>query len=132
MTAPRSIRPAPILAAAGANNGGGRGFSHRLAQIGDRYLEILRRTPLPPISPPEMDAIRDACLSWLPEPAAMIRGGIALEVEDALLDGLAAKWHIDGAALLATLRGLSYAQEVRLVEEIERGDQSQRLPPVRL
>lgn len=49
----------------------------------------------------------------------MIRGALWLGVEDSLADVLAEKWQIDGAALIETLRGLTFAQEVRLVEQIE-------------
>lgn len=117
---PKSIRPAPIVEEAVANNGGGRGLSHRLAQISDRYLEILRRSPLPDLSPAEWSAVRDAMLSTLHEPAAIIRGEPWIAIEDSLPDGLAEKWEIDGAALVAKLRDLTYPQEVRLVELIER------------
>jgi hypothetical protein len=40
-------------------------------------------------------------------------------VEDSLADGLAEKWQIDGAALVEKLRALTFAQEVKLVEQIE-------------
>lgn len=116
----KSLRPAPILEEAVAHNGGGRGLSHRLAQIADRYLEMLRRADLPALNEAEWNALRDACNGVLHEPAATIRGALWIGIEDSLPDGLAAKWQIDGAALVATLRDLSYAQEVRLVEEIER------------
>ena len=118
---PKSIRPAPVLEEAIALNGGGRGLSHRLAQIADRYLEILRRAPLPDLSEAEMNALRDSCLGVLNEPAAQIRGSLWLGVEDSLPDGLAEKWQIDGAALVEKLRALTYPQEVRLVEMVEAG-----------
>lgn len=120
MAAVKSFRPSEIVVAAIDNNGGGRGMSHRLSQIADRYLEMLRRAPLPKMSEAEINAVRDALNGALPEPAEMIRGFAALEVEDALLDGLADKWGIDGSALVSKLHGLSYAQEVRLIEEIEK------------
>ena len=40
-------------------------------------------------------------------------------IEDSLPDGLAEKWQIDGPALVDKLRGLTFTQEVRLIEEIE-------------
>lgn len=116
---PKSIRPAPVLEEAIALNGGGRGLSHRLAQIGDRYMEILRRTPRPDLSEGEINALRDVCNSTLHEPASMIRGSLWLGVEDSLPDGLAEKWRIDGHALVEKLRRLTYPQEVALVEQIE-------------
>lgn len=119
-SAPKSIRPAPILEEAIANNGGGNGLSHRLAQIGDRYLELLRRTDLPVLTEAEMSALRDVNNGTWHEPAAMIRGALWLGIEDSLPDGIAEKWGIDGPALVKKLRGLSFAQEIKLVEGIEK------------
>ena len=125
-----SFRPAPVVTEALALNGGGRGMSHRLAQIADRYSEIMRRTPLPDLSDAEWSLLRDALNGTLHEPAAMIRGALALGVEDGIsLDGLDGKWGVDGAALAGKLRSLTYAQEVRLVEEIERWWAEQRNDP---
>lgn len=119
-SSPKSIRPAPILTEAMANNGGGTGVSHRLAQIGDRYLEILRRTPLPDLSEAEMQALRDVNNGTWHEPATVIRGTLWIGVDDSLPDGLSEKWQIDSAALVAKLRAMSYVQEVKLVEQIEK------------
>lgn len=114
-----SFRPAPIVRDTIANNGGGRGLSHRLAQIADRYSEILRRAPRPDLSEAETSAVRDALNGTLHEPAAMIRGSLWMGIEDSLPDGLADKWQIDGAALVFKLRVLTFEQEIRLVEEVE-------------
>lgn len=114
-----SIYPSPALDAACALNGGGRNRSHRISQMADRYAEILRRNPAPAISEAEANLIRDALNGTLHEPAAMIRG-LWQGIEDAIqLDGLAEKWKVDGAALIERLRGLSYAQEVAMVEAVE-------------
>lgn len=118
----KSFRPAPIVDAALANNGGGRGLSHRLAQVSDRYLEALRRARAswPPFSEAEWSLLRDAMNGTLHEPAAMI-AALDQGIEDAIaLDGLDAKWSVDGPALLAKLRGLDFMQEVALVEAVER------------
>jgi len=116
----RSVRPAPVLIEATENNGGGHGFSHRLAQIADRYLQLLRRTPRADLTEAEVNAIRDALNGTILEPAEDIRGALWVDIEDACVDGLAEKWEIDGPALVARLKALDYAQEVRLVEEVER------------
>lgn len=116
---PHSIRPAPSVHAAIANNGGGRGMSHRLAQICDRYLELLRRAPLPELSEAEVNALRDCMNGTLNEPAGTIRCSIWANFEDACYDGLAEKWEIDGPALLEKLKALTYAQELGLIEQIE-------------
>lgn len=119
-SSPKSIRPAPILEEAIANNGGGNGLSHRLAQIGDRYLELLRRTDLPALTEAEMNALRDSNNGTWHEPAAAIRGALWLGIDDSLHDGIADKWQIDGQQLVDKLRGLTFAQEVKLLELIER------------
>lgn len=118
-SSPKSIRPAPVLEAAIANNGGGAGLSRRLAQIGDRYMEILRRTELPALSEAEINALRDCNNGTWHEPASMIRGALWLSIEDSLPDGLADKWQIDAAALIDKLKSITFAQEVKLIEAIE-------------
>lgn len=97
---------------------GGDSLSGSINRIADRYYEILRRSRID-LSDAEMDAVRDALNGWLAEPAATISGGPALEVEDALDDGLAERHGIDGRALVDKLRELSYAQEVALVDYVE-------------
>lgn len=97
----------------------GRGpLSSAINRVADRYYEIVRRSRID-LSPGELDAVRDALNGWLAEPAATIAGGPALEVEDALPDGLAERHGIDGPALVAKLRALTYAQEVALVDAVE-------------
>lgn len=98
--------------------GGGPSLSGTINRLADRHYEMMRRSRID-LTPAELDAVRDACNGWLAEPAATIAGGPALEVQDALDDGLAEKHGIDGPALVAKLRGLSYAQEVALVDSVE-------------
>lgn len=54
----------------------------------------------------EMGAILDACNGWLIETSSLQH--IAIEIEDAMDDGLAAKWSIDGPALLEKFQNLGY------------------------
>lgn len=62
------------------------------------------------------------------------------EIADALPDGLAAKWDIDGPALVARLRALTPAQSLAIVDAVERwwrlpeeaGDNEDRLRAVGL
>lgn len=116
-----SIYPSAALDDACALNGGGRNRSHRISQIADRYTEILRRAVLPPFSPAERSLLRDACNGTLHEPAGILPGALALGVADAIaLDGLDKKWLVDGPVLIEKLRGLSFPQEIRLIEEIEK------------
>lgn len=116
-----SIYPSDALDRACALNGGGRNRSHRISQIADRYGEIMRRADLPALSGAEMAAIRDACNGTLHEPASLIPGALAQGVGYlAASEGLAEKWGIDGEALVAKLVALTYPQEVRLIEDVER------------
>ena len=85
----------------------------------DRYRETVRRSRYD-LQPAELDAVCDALQSWLAEPAATIANGPALEVEDALRDGLAERHGIDGPLLVMKLRMLTFAQEVALVDAVER------------
>lgn len=95
-------------------------LSGQVARIIDRYYEMCRREPVAKLfSPAEFNAICDACLSWSLEPAAAIFEGIALEVADALPDGLADKWGIDGPALVAKIEALTPSQQVILADQIE-------------
>jgi hypothetical protein len=96
-------------------------LSTRIAVVADRHAELCRRARITRLfTTPELDAIRDATRSWLPEPAATIFGGVALELEDAADDGLGEKWGIDLPALLAKVRALGLAEQVALVDWIER------------
>lgn len=116
----KSFRPAPIVTEVAARNGGGKGLSHRLAQIADRYSELLWHAVLPELSEAELSLLRDANNGTLHEPAALLRGSIAMGVADAIaLDGLDTKWGVDGDALVAKLRDLTFLQEVRLIEDLE-------------
>lgn len=99
--------------------GRGDSLSGSINRIADRYHEVVRRSRVD-LLPAELDAVRDALNGWLAEPAATIAGGPALEVEDALQDGLAERHGIDGPELVAKLRALTYPQEVALVDAVER------------
>jgi hypothetical protein len=103
-----------------AQIGGRDSLSGRIRSIVDRYHEICRRErPLDGLSDAERSAILDACMSWLPEPAATIFGGVEFEVSDALRDGLAEKWSIDGDALVSKLRAMAPGAQIALVDWIE-------------
>ena len=110
------VADATLLAAepAGSLSGG-------INRAADRYREICRRSRIADqFAPGEWEAVLDALRGWLAEPAAMIAGGPAAEVEDAMADGLAEQHGIDGPALGRKLRSLSYADEVALVDAVER------------
>lgn len=95
--------------------------SSRVNRIGDRYAEIIRRVQIEKrLDEAEWNLVRDSLNGTLHEPASQIRG-VWQGVEDSItLDGLAEKWGVDGDALLAKLRDLTYVEEVALVEAVER------------
>lgn len=94
--------------------------SGSIARACDRYAEIIAATPLPTFERSEWALIMEACLGTLWEPAANIRY-LWQGVEDALADGLAEKWGVDGAALIERLKQLPFAEELRIVHELEGG-----------
>lgn len=97
-------------------------LSGRVTEIIDRYFEMVRRTRIEKqFSEAELNLMRDACISWLPEPAATVFGGVALEVEDSLPDGLDKKWNVAAKTLLAKLAALTPGEEVALVEAVVDG-----------
>jgi hypothetical protein len=86
-----------------------------------RYYDILktaRRALRSRLSRPEQLLICDVLNGTFFEP--YIPGMIAMEVEDALPDNIAAKWHVPIAPLLATLRGMSEIEERALIDAVER------------
>lgn len=113
-----SDRTVDILDAAMGDAGS---LSGEINKAIDRYNEVVRRHRgvEKQFSEAELNALRDVANGWWAEPAATIAGGLALELEDSLPDGIAAKWEIDGEALLVKLRALSYADQLALVAGIE-------------
>lgn len=84
----------------------------------ERYYETLRRS-LPTFGSQEALAILDTCNGTLWEPHTVRL--IWANVEDAIrLEALDQKWNIDGAALVARLRSLSYAEALAVVDAAER------------
>ena len=81
-----------------------------------RYYDLLRRS-LPTFTEPEASLLMDACNGWHIEPhtAPLLWAQIA----DSLADGLAEKWGVDGPALVARLRALSYAQALAICDAVE-------------
>ncbi|GGM25684.1 hypothetical protein ACFQDN_22060 [Pseudomonas asuensis] len=95
--------------------------SRRVNVIGDRYAEILRRERIEKhFSEAEWNALRDMLCGVSSEPAAMIRGSLAMGWEDSLEDGLAFKWDVDAVIMNHKLAELTYLQEVCIIEAVER------------
>lgn len=100
--------------------GDGDSLSGALNRIVDRYGEICRRLRVEDrFSSAELDVLRAVANGWLAEPAATIAGGLALEVADTESEEFEA-FDVDRAALLSKLNDLNFAEEVALVDGIER------------
>lgn len=104
-----------------AERGEGGSLSGGINRSIDRYNEVVRRHRAVEglFSEAELMALRDVARGWIAEPAATIAGGLALELSDALPDGIAEKWAINAPALIEKLRALPYADELALVAGIE-------------
>jgi hypothetical protein len=117
MTKRTSIYLNPPLEAAlkGADS-----ISGHLGKICDRYAETNRRARIAQrFSEDELSAFRDCCNGTWFEPAPLVDGAVLANFEDSLQDGIAEKWGIDAPAAIAKLRGLTYPDQVALVEDIE-------------
>ncbi len=97
------------------------GFSGTISECLARYFEALRRARA------ELRAVFSdgevALLCDVLNGSLMQSYSVPLlyaEVEDSLSDGYAEKWEVDGPALVAKLRGLSYIQCAALVDAVER------------
>jgi hypothetical protein len=96
-------------------------LSGSVRRIVDRYAELVRRSrPWETLSEAERGAVRDACLSWIAEPAATIIGGVGLEIRDAEADGIGAKWGVDALALASKIDAMTPGEQIALVDWIER------------
>lgn len=89
----------------------------------ERYAAVLaagRRSLLDLLDESEMGLIIDALNNpMFREPSAI--SVITASIEDAIdMDAAAAKWGVDDAALLEKLQGLTYAEQVALVDAVER------------
>lgn len=92
----------------------------RLAEDGLRWYYALLGETLKTVSLSEGEAslLVDILNSTILEPQTVRY--LWAEVEDSLVDGTAEKWGIDGPALAAKLRALSYAQDVAVYDAARR------------
>ena len=96
-------------------------LSGRLGDVCDRYAEIIRRTRVEQkFSEAEMNALRDCCNGTIFAPAQLIAGAVLANFEDSAVDGLYDKWGIDGLETARKLNALTFAEQVALVENIEK------------
>ena len=104
------------------SHGGERAQCDRSAvasRMMERYAEVCRRS-LPELTEPEWSLLRDSLNGWAAEPVASV-GWLAMGVRDSIqLDGLDAKWGVDGDALLARLEALDYAGCCAVLDAVER------------
>lgn len=97
-----------------------RGQSARLGDIADRFAEITRRARIAQrFTQDELMALRDCCNGTWFQPAKLIDGAVLANFADSGPDGLYEKWNIDSEAVIAKLQGLSFSDQVALVEDIE-------------
>ena len=97
-----------------------RGQSARLGDIADRFAEITRRARIAQrFSEADLMALRDCCNGTWFQPAKLIDGAVLANFTDSGPDGLYEKWSIDSAAVVEKLQGLSFPDQVALVEDIE-------------
>lgn len=90
----------------------------------ERYFEIIaseRNTLRKTFTQAELSAILDACNGVWHSPITMGVAALGIGIGDALeLDGLAAKWQIDGDKLLAKIEQMTQFQHLALIDWIER------------
>lgn len=112
---------ASVLAELAGRSGNGQSRSGRINADLARYYESLKRARSAlrsRFNAGELSAIADVCNGTWYEPHAIPL--LYASVEDALGDGLAQKWSIDGATLVAKLREISYTEAAALVDAAER------------
>lgn len=96
----------------------GASLSGRINEIIDRYAEILRGVELPPFTDAEIATLMNATMGVVYQPAAMI-GNLWQDVADDLVDDLTGTIDPADQALIEKLKGLSFAQQVALLERLE-------------
>jgi|WetSurMetagenome_2_1015567.scaffolds.fasta_scaffold318848_2 hypothetical protein len=108
-------------------------FSGTINESLSRYFEMLRRERAAlriQFSGPELALLCDVLNGSLMQSYSIPL--LYAEVEDSVPDGYAEKWQVDGPALAAKLRSLSYGQTAALVDAVERwwsGSYSGERPP---
>lgn len=136
---PVQFRDQIIESALSARQSGGESPGMTACRDLDRYYTLLARAlGMVSLAPNEALAICDALNGSRMD--ATSAAFLWAEIADALPDGLAAKWDIDGPALVARLRALTPAQSLAIVDAVERwwrlpeeaGDNEDRLRAVGL
>ena len=101
----------------GADDATGKLLSETARRDLERYYSLLR-VSLPQFSTGEALLICDAMNGTITEPhtASLVWAVVA----DALEDGLAEKWHVDGEALVKRLRSLTPFEQLAVADACER------------
>lgn len=112
-----NFRAGGLLPALEARTDTGSSIARTASRDLDRYYTLLARE-VPTFTEGEGSLIVDALNGTLTEPhtASLLWANIA----DALEDGLAEKWHVDGAALVERLRKLTPFQSLAVADAAER------------
>jgi len=100
---------------------GARSVSGVINACADRYLETVRRH-IPDLAAEEWMLIFDALSGvWAGNTISLAIQSLPLGISDALtLDGLADKWGVDGAALLARLESMGWCERLAVIDTAER------------
>lgn len=108
------------LTARAGQDAGRTEYSHIASRDLERYYEALRTALCDiPLTGGEAQAICDALHGTLMAPSTV--SVMWAEIDDALRHNrLAAKWQVDGPALIGKLRQLSYVQALAVVDAAER------------
>lgn len=98
----------------------GINISRRINEIGDRYIEIIKRTEIEKkFTEAELNLICDANNGHVEFGASMI-GEIWQGIDDSMiLDETHIKWNVDRESFLEKLKGLTFAEEIAVIEYYE-------------
>jgi hypothetical protein len=112
------MRPGPLAPALAARLAGESPAAVVRRDLGRYYDALALGLANVALSPGEAGLIVDALNGTRIElTTAQMLGE---EIEDALADGLAAKWDVDGPRLVATILGWSLIQRLAVVDAVER------------
>jgi hypothetical protein len=115
-----TFRPGTLTVHLAARNVPGQLSQAQVCQrdLGRYYDSLMLALASVELTAPEAGLIVDALNGTLIDLTAAQM--LAAEIEDALADGLAAKWGIDGPALVAKLASLTLTQRLAICDAVER------------
>lgn len=98
-------------------NGRGESLSGAINEVIDRYEQLIKHIELPTFTEQEINTLLEANMGVIYQPAEMI-AGLWQGIEDALVDDLTGEVDAADRALVDKLKGLTYPQEVALLERL--------------